>query len=595
MKDAQNRLPPTLMGFYFKYGFKPFKWIFVVWLFLMFVREFGYDLLYPMATAWFVALLEAPLPEGADFLSFAMPTIWIVFAAVLAVNVLNTYQWKIFRDTIGVKIQDRLSQVLYKYIHCQSVEFFHDNMPGRIAKQTDYIVDNFNIIVFRGVRFVIFIFTLGIMSIMLFRIHQSIAIAILIGMVFSAVWSIMHTKRFDKATEKFADATSELQGKLVDSLSSYQIVKSFSGAKHEHKLIKKDRDKTVRRGIQHLFRGRVLWVPPMIITYAFLMPMVMFLCAKLYAAGEIRVSEVVFALTVYMSITDKLDAIISEIPEFASALGMARQSYSELVRPASVEDMPDAKRLSVKRGLIEINKLSFGYGKRHALNNINLSIKPGQRVGIVGASGAGKSTLVGLLMRFYDPSNGQVLVDGQDIKSITQDSLRESISFIPQDPAMFNRTLYENISYGRKRASQAQVRRAAKQAHADHFIQIMPKKYSTLVGDRGIRLSGGQRQRIAIARAFLKNAPILILDEATSALDSATETLIQRSFEKLSHGRTTIAIAHRLSTLRNMDRIIVLEKGCIIEDGTPAQLIKKGGAYAKMWKMQSGGFIKSEK
>ena len=225
------------------------------------------------------------------------------------------------------------------------------------------------------------------------------------------------------------------------------------------------------------------------------------------------------------------------------------------------------------------------------LKNLSFRVESGERVGIVGLSGAGKTTLVNLMMRLYEPTDGAIYIDGQDIKSITQKSLRDNISFIPQETTMFNRTIRENIKYGRTSATNKEILRAAHEASAEDFILSAPQKYETYIGDRGIKLSGGQRQRIAIARAFLKDAPILILDEATSALDSETENTIQKSFAKLSNGRTTVVIAHRLSTLRNMDRLIVLDHGKIVESGTHKALLRKNGIYAKLWKMQSGGFI----
>lgn len=235
--------------------------------------------------------------------------------------------------------------------------------------------------------------------------------------------------------------------------------------------------------------------------------------------------------------------------------------------------------------------MSFKYKRKWVLRNFNLIINSGERVGLVGPSGAGKTTLVNLLMRFYEPTQGQILIDGQDIREVSQDSLRENIAFIPQEPTMFNRTLRENIAYGRNGATLQDVKQAAKRAMAHEFIMGTDKKYDSLVGDRGIKLSGGQRQRIAIARAFLKDAPILVLDEATSALDSETEVCIQKSFDELARGRTTLAIAHRLSTLRNMDKIVVLQQGRAVEQGTHSQLLRRRGEYARLWNMQSGGFL----
>jgi ATP-binding cassette subfamily B protein len=295
-----------------------------------------------------------------------------------------------------------------------------------------------------------------------------------------------------------------------------------------------------------------------------------------------------------MTIMGLIGYIVRSIPDMVDMLSSAARAYKELNQPIDVMDVENAEPLVVSHGRIEFKNVFFKYKNKYVLRDLNLVIKPGERVGLVGASGAGKTTLVNLLMRFYEPTRGQILIDGVDIHDVTQDSLRQNISFIPQDPTMFNRTLRENISYGRPDATDAEIKRAARMAAADKFINGTDKKYDSMVGDRGIKLSGGQRQRIAIARAFLKDAPILILDEATSALDSETEIAIQSSFEKLAVGRTTIAIAHRLSTLRNMDRIVVLESGKIIEQGTHSQLLRKKGEYARLWKMQSGGFIKEE-
>ena len=262
--------------------------------------------------------------------------------------------------------------------------------------------------------------------------------------------------------------------------------------------------------------------------------------------------------------------------------------------PLDIVDADNAQVLQVTKGVIEFKNIYFKYRNKYVLKDVSLTIKPGERVGIVGASGAGKTTLVNLLMRFYEPQRGSILIDGKNIKDVTQNSLRENISYIPQDPTMFNRTIGENIGYGKLEASKADIVKAAKFASADKFIMNTEKGYDSLVGDRGIKLSGGQRQRIAIARAFLKNAPILILDEATSALDSETEIAIQKSFDKLSSGHTTLVVAHRLSTLRNMDRIIVLDKGRVVESGTHNALLRRHGLYAKLWKMQSGGFLQEK-
>ncbi|MEJ0062534.1 MAG: ATP-binding cassette domain-containing protein [Alphaproteobacteria bacterium] len=260
--------------------------------------------------------------------------------------------------------------------------------------------------------------------------------------------------------------------------------------------------------------------------------------------------------------------------------------------PRAIIDEPDAGKLLVPRGEIHFAGVDFAYdGKQSVIRNLDLTIAPGQRVGLIGQSGAGKSTLVSLLLRLHDIQHGSIAIDGQDLRRVTQDSLHSAIGVIPQDTVLFHRNLMDNIRYGRQNATDAEVVEAARQAHADDFIQLLPKGYDTLVGERGVKLSGGQRQRIAIARALLKNAPILILDEATSALDSESEAAIQAAMRLAMKDRTVIAIAHRLSTIYHLDRLIVLDGGTVVEDGSHTELLAKNGLYASLWRKQSGGFL----
>lgn len=279
--------------------------------------------------------------------------------------------------------------------------------------------------------------------------------------------------------------------------------------------------------------------------------------------------------------------------DFSESWGNVSQGLSLVNQDIEVEDKSDAKRLVVRRGEIVFDKVSFGYlDGEQIFDNTSLTIYPGQRVGIVGMSGVGKSTFVHLLLRLFDVSSGRILIDGQDISQVTQESLRDAVGAVLQDPSLFHRELIDNIRYGSNNASAADVIEAASLAHADGFISRLPSGYHTMVGERGVKLSGGQRQRIAIARTVLKNAPILVLDESTSHLDSLTEGLVKESLAQITEGKTTIVIAHRLSTLSNMDRILVFERGKIVEDGTHASLIGSNGAYASLYSAsQSPGLI----
>lgn len=263
-----------------------------------------------------------------------------------------------------------------------------------------------------------------------------------------------------------------------------------------------------------------------------------------------------------------------------------------LVIPHDIKDKSNASQLVVTQGRIEFSKVKFHYQGGYSLfQNKSVTIEPGQKVGLVGYSGSGKSTFVNLILRLYEVVDGQILIDGQNLAEVTQESLRQAIAMIPQDPTLFHRSLMDNIRYGRTDATDEEVILASRKAHAHEFISLLPEGYKTLVGERGVKLSGGQRQRIAIARAILKNAPILMLDEATSQLDSITESNIQESLWDLMQGKTTLIVAHRLSTLLHMDRILVFDKGHIIEDGTHTELLNRGGLYKTLWDAQVGGFL----
>ncbi len=303
----------------------------------------------------------------------------------------------------------------------------------------------------------------------------------------------------------------------------------------------------------------------------------------------------IFSFAYTLSLTNKLFEVATMLRNVEEAFLSASTMTDIILEQVEIKDAPNAKDLHVKQGAIHLENTSFAYQDNQAhekvFESLELSIPAGQKIGLVGPSGGGKSTLTRLLLRFDDVTEGSISIDEQDVRNITQTSLRHSISYVPQEPLLFHRSVLENIAYGKPGATLQEVRKAAKLAYADAFIEKLPLKYETIVGERGVKLSGGQRQRVAIARAILKDAPILILDEATSALDSESEVYIQKALASLMKNRTTLVIAHRLSTIQKMDRIIVLDEGKIAEDGTHSELLERQGLYAKLWKHQSGGFI----
>lgn len=589
-KQSNAALPRSLWKFYIKYAARGHWGTLILWaIFFLIVMSEGF--LFPNFQRMFIALFEQTPPPGQNFVQFSLPTISIIAGTLLVLDVCLILR-AMMRGRWQPKVGNQISEILTDYVQHQSMSFWTGRMAGKINSQINYVSEGFNVILN-------FMEMFGAMAVILINVGMILSMNAYVAIIFAFVflfriiYGVLLIKPMGNASKTASESSSHLSGKLVDSLSNYSVVKLFAGATAEKRYLDAPRKKRVADRIQSHFVQRFFWaVPNLVWDIAFFATML--LCVWLFMQGRLLVSEIVFTTSVFFSVMGTISRIVGQIPEIVDKMGSAKKSYDELVVPMDVTDAENAGELVVVHGRIEFKNVWFKYKKKWILRDFNLTILPGERVGLVGPSGAGKTTLVNLLMRFYDPARGEILIDGQNIRDVTQDSLRQNIAFIPQEPTMFNRTLAENIGYGRANANLKEIRAAARRAAADEFIRATDKKYDSMVGDRGIKLSGGQRQRVAIARAFLKDAPILVLDEATSALDSETELAIQKSFEDLSDGRTTIAIAHRLSTLRNMDRIVVIKDGNIIEQGTHPQLLRRRGEYARLWKMQSGGFLQEE-
>lgn len=592
MKNSgtNSALPKTLFGFYAKNVFRKMRWLLVGIFITKAIVSFD-NILWPLYQRWIVAMLENA-PSGVNLIKWCLPTILLIFGLDMVLNIFATLRtW--FIDIFRPRAARTISEVLTDYVHTQSLSFWTSRMAGQIHSRITDIATGVDAIVYDVLNVIMLFIMSMINSVALFSVNKYIAI--IFGFIFvSRAIFVWYMRRPIKTTSKdYADINAKLNGKLVDSFSNATSVKLFSGVLREHNYLAPIRAEHIVKKRKSTFWQRVSLQVPLFV-WSVMFVLTVLLCVYLYSKNQMTIADIVYAITVYIMVVGGIGAMMDVIPSIIERLSAANKAWADLIVPIEVTDKPNAVALTVPHAQIELKNVSFKYKNRYVLRDLNLMIKPGERVGIVGPSGAGKTTLVNLLMRFYDVKQGAIIIDGTDIRDCTQESLRENISFIPQEPAMFNRTIRENIAYGHPDASDQEIRSAAKNASADKFILSTDKKYDTLVGDRGIKLSGGQRQRIAIARAFLKNAPILILDEATSALDSETELAIQQSFEKLSHNRTTIAIAHRLSTLRGMDRIVVLDKGKIIESGSHSALLRRGGEYARLWKMQSGGFLPEE-
>ena len=580
-------LPSSLWRFYrccITSGVKVF--LFLTVLFVLLYQSGG--VLIPFVDYEVVKLFKQPLPQGTTLLHYVGWTLFWVFAVQIG-STIARWLSVVVQAHSEPQTKNKISEILTSYIHNQSISFWTSKMSGSINSEINYIADGFGMyyeIVANVCRLLVILGNCICITI----INPRLAIFFISAIALHCWLTWFLGKKMVEPSAQTAKAQTVLSGKLTDSFSNAVAVKYFAGTKHEEQILSEPRSKVMLWGkIKYKAERRFSTLPSFL--FGLIQVSTYGLCFLLYAYGYAKIEDMSFVLTAYFFVMRAILNVANGVPKIIDTLSKAKRAYKDLVAPITIVDNPNAKDLVVNKGAVEFKHIMFGYRNRPVLTDLSLHIKPGERVGIVGPSGSGKSTLVHLLMRLYETQQGQILIDGQDIKNVTQDSLREHIAFIPQDSSMFNRTIAENIGYGKDKATMAEIRKAAQNASADEFIMETEKKYNSLVGDRGIKLSGGQRQRIAIARAFLKDAPILILDEATSALDSETETAIQDAFEKLSEGRTTLAIAHRLSTLRNMDRIIVLDKGKIVEQGTHQQLLRKKGKYYQLWQMQSGGFL----
>lgn len=480
---------------------------------------------------------------------------------------------------------------MFSYLGRHSYRYFQNNFAGSLSnKISDMQSAVINILSTLDDAFAQCLGLLVAVIVML-CVHPVFALILVLWLAAFLLITLFFFKPIQQLSNVFATSKTTLVGKMVDSISNVINIRLFSRNKYEDKNIQKATFNTIMkdRSMQWaVLKMRAFWDVSIIV----LIGVNILVLVNMYSKNQVTIGDFSFIISLSISIFYNLWYLASQFVVFAEELGRCRQALTIIDIPHEVVDQVNAKPLQVSQGSIEFNNVTFHYeNSKPIFNSMNVRIQPGEKVGLVGLSGSGKSTFVNLILRFFDIQSGEIIIDGQNIKSVTQDSLHEVIAMTPQDITLFHRTLMENIRYGKIQASDDEVIEASKKAHCHEFISQLKEGYESLVGERGIKLSGGQRQRIAIARAMLKDAPILILDEATSALDSMTEKLIQEGLETLMKGRTTIVIAHRLSTLSEIDRILVFDKGHIIEEGSHESLIHLNGHYAKMWHMQAGGFL----
>ena len=485
----------------------------------------------------------------------------------------------------------------HRHVMRQSVGWFENDFAGRIANRVMQTPRSAGEAVFQvfdalsySIAYVIGAFVL------LFQADVRLTIPLVIWFGLYLVLLKWTVKNVEPASKASSDARSELNGRVVDSYTNIHSVKMFAHEDYEITYAKEAIENNRRKFIREMRIYSVMDLNLMVLNGLLIVGVVGW-AVLLWVQGSASAGIVAAAAALVLRLNAMTGWIMWAITSFFQEMGVVAEGMETIAQPVTLVDAAQAKELKVPEAKIEINDVTHHYGRDSGgLDQLSLTIRPGEKVGLVGRSGAGKSTLFKLLLRFYDSESGQILIDGQDIAAVTQDSLRAQIGMVQQDSSLLHRSLRDNIRYGRNAASEAEISAAAAQAQADEFIGDLEDLegntgYDARVGERGVKLSGGQRQRIALARVILKDAPILLLDEATSALDSEVEAAIQDTLYGMMEGKTVIAIAHRLSTIAHMDRILVMDEGRIVEDGSHSELLAKGGLYAGFWARQSGGFI----
>ncbi len=519
-----------------------------------------------------------------------------ILGLIVGARLIRSYAFRAkdyIQNYFETRIMADLNNTCFKYLHQNSYGFFSGNFVGSLVNKVKKMERGFETVADRIIDdFLRSFFSISIATIMLFFSHWLLGLALLLWcMVYIGTIYYFSVFRIMKYNLKKAELDTRLTAQLADTITNNANIKLFSSFAREAAGFGKINE-------QHYRMRRKSWN---LMTYLevlqstlmlFLEGIMMYFGIKYWREGILTVGDFTLIQLYIFAIFDRLWVMGKQVRAFYEALADSNEMTEILLTPHEVVDVPNAKILQAGRGSIEFKKVSFGYhSKENIFQDFSLKISPSERLALIGPSGGGKSTIVKLLFRFHDIDKGEILIDGQNIARVSQDSLHNSLSLVPQDPILFHRTLMENIRYSRPGASDEEVMAAAKAAHAHEFITGSQYGYNTFVGERGIKLSGGQRQRVAIARAILKNAPILVLDEATSSLDSESESYIQDALKVLMKDKTVIVIAHRLSTIMQMDRIIVLDSGKIVEEGKHAELLKvQQGTYQRLWQIQAGGF-----
>jgi len=563
------------------------------------------------AAGFVVALLNVTVPVFIGELVTLVTTTprdeliargWPMFAAMLALflvvkPVAFVVQQLMINQAIAVNVSNRIRWQNHWHVVRQSWGFFQNDFAGRIANRVMQTGPSIRETLVQLLTSVWFIAIYGTSAlIVLAAADRWLAVPVAIWFAGYIATLALFVPRMRDRSMVTSQARSMLTGRIVDTYTNILTVKLFARPRDEDAYVREAVD-VHTRSFQHQVRLNTLFAISLSMLDAVLILGTGAAAIGLWVTGQVAVGAVAMALPMAMQIVSASGSVAWQITGIYENIGVVQEGMLTIARPLTLTDRPEAPDVAVTRGEVRFENVRFGYGRANGLiDDLSLAVRPGEKIGLVGRSGAGKSTLVNLLLRFFDLEGGRILVDGQDIAGVTQDSLRAQISVVTQDTSLLHRSIRDNIRYGRPGASDAEIVAAAKLAHAHDFVldledQLGRRGYNAHVGERGVKLSGGQRQRIAIARVILKDAPILVLDEATSALDSEVEAAIQQSLGTLMRGKTVIAIAHRLSTIAQMDRLVVLDAGRVVEEGTHAELLRADGHYAALWRHQSGGFL----
>lgn len=571
----------------FKYMLKLLKGeqLFKISMSLMFISV----LFYTSQPYLLSLVIKSATAENANITDFLMK--FGVYGLVSIITIVIVLTDIIVSTKIVSRLSRKSNEYLFEKLSEKSISFIFNNTSGNIGskvEQVSTVLKRYYITFFQGI-----VLEILMIFLLICYICFTLPIVGLIVILNSTIYiyiAIKLGKKVKLRQKNFSNSQNNLAGFIVDSVANILLMKSFSSVENEKNVLnplnQDNYQKSRKFGQIKAFYGFATRIFTLLNNLIFVG-----MGAYLLFEGKITADIFVGAYSAIIMINMRLRFFMNSLETYFDTSGTIDNALEKILSENKIKDADNAKKLEFSKGDIEFKDITFAYSNETIFKDFNLTIKNGEKLALVGKSGAGKSTIVNLLQRFYDISGGTLNLNGLDIRQIEQESLRHNIAYIPQEPGLFSRTVADNIAYGKANATRDDVINAAKLANAHEFIEKLPNGYDEVVGERGFKLSGGQKQRLAIARAILKDAPIVIMDEATSALDSYSEKLIQKSMEKLLEDKTCIIIAHRLSTIKSMDRVVVIEDGDVIEDGTHNSLVRKDGTYKKLWKLQQDGFL----